>query len=278
MSPTVRPRADDPSMTTSTITSRTTAAPSSSVATESTCRRHRSPVADHLDRRWERLRARPSTRRRVQGWVADDCPSGRALARCRTLDDVVELTHHRHGAAADELFAALVEVAVDDEIAQLVVLRRLLPALVTLARRWEPLGDDDSMVDHAIAAAWIAIRQSSGTPGPTRHLAARLVSAAIWSACRKQRRKLRYEVIPTDSRPLLDREGPDREVDALVAVATVLHVAGELGADSSHVSLLRHIVAGSRTTDLAEEFGVTPNSSPHGHGPYSFPHHGRYSK
>jgi hypothetical protein len=129
----------------------------SSLVTRSTARLA-SPVAGALVADWERLRFSDLHIQRVRNWGVEGLagPFG-------DLEEVLEALG-RFGEQADDCadqrLSQVVALAATDEFAATIVLHRLLPALVSVARRrgGEGLGHQQRAMGELLPHAWIAIR------------------------------------------------------------------------------------------------------------------------
>ena len=87
----------------------------------------------------------------------------------------------------------LVIRAADDELAARIVLQRVLPGLLALVRRRQSRFGDD-MLEHLVAAAWIAIRTFAPNRRPACMAAALIGEADHACFCRPGRRRSTTEV------------------------------------------------------------------------------------
>ena len=100
--------------------------------------------------------------------------------RSRDLDDVLAACGFgvAHTASRNEALARLVTIARQDDLAARVVVQRLLPGLLGIARRRRAF--EREAFDELLGAAWLTIRQAR-TAG-REHLAAGLVRDAAYRA------------------------------------------------------------------------------------------------
>ncbi len=214
-------------------------------------------------REWRTLAVRPSVLRRAATWDLG--------VPFHTLDDIVEATGwfsgrdarmaaadtevgdgHRAADRSNDVMARLLLAARADEVAARVVLQRLLPGLVSRARRWAGRSDGGAdALDELVAAAWTVIRTFPVERRP-RHLVANLLRGAEYHAfVRPTRRLLVHELVPT---PLLDRPAPDAVCDAGEELADLIRAARSL-TDRDH-RLLALLVDGASMTEVAAKLDV----------------------
>lgn len=228
------------------------------------------PLLVSLDREWARTSRRPSAMRRARTWpdlvAAPDL--ARALAdvtdRCRSLDDLVDATQRdavrtRSGPHPDLVLAALVVAARHDDVAGQVLVRRILPGVISQSRRYASGDDVDERVAQAIGAAWIAIRSFDVERRP-RAIAAALISDAMWSAFRRASRRRSAGEIPSPDEVFVRRAAPSDDVDPLVGLAATVRAAETAGAGDGHLELIRDLVRAGTPSELARRRCVTPRT------------------
>lgn len=160
---------------------------------------------------------------------------------------------------ADLVLRALVGIAGRETLAGRVVLQRILPGLIACGARYRSSRDGIDPLEHAVAAAWLAIVQFDTT---RRHgpIAPSLISDAIDTAFRRPLRRLASN---ETFRPphVFDRafapDGPTNGHDELIAV---LRSARANGVDRADVELLGTIARDGTTRHLAERNDVTPRT------------------
>jgi DNA-directed RNA polymerase specialized sigma24 family protein len=221
-------------------------------------------VLSRLHREWQVLAVRPSVLRRARTWELG--------VPFRSLDDIIVATgfwsgreariaavgsgRGEFGDAADErandVMARLLLAARVDEVAARVVLQRLLPGLITRARRWSRRreGGPDAL-DELLASAWTVIRTFPVERRPT-HLAANLLRGAEYHAfVRPSRRLLVHEFVPTHT---LDRPVPEAPTDAATELAELIDGSGTLTERDRR--LLALLVGGASMTEVATTLDV----------------------
>ncbi|MBI4935829.1 MAG: sigma-70 family RNA polymerase sigma factor [Actinobacteria bacterium] len=216
----------------------------------------RSLVA-RLDREWRVLTTRPAVLARAATWHLG--------VPFTSLDDIVGATGYwarrddrvaagQSVADGDAVLAALLVAARGDDLAARVVLQRLLPGIVAVARRWaRRTGGERAALDELVAAAWTVVR-TFPVERRTRHVASNLLRDTEYHAfVRSTRRLTVLEPTPThlldlpvDTSASMD---PADELAELLAAARTLTVR-----DRALVELL---VAGTPMAELAQAMEVS---------------------
>jgi len=153
----------------------------------------------HLRDEWAVITTRPVVVRRIDSWslpvrVTSVDELMRALGDRRAgVPPVVAAPDDGATGGAptvepDELLLSVVALARHDDLAGRVVLQRLLPGLLALARRWSRRCDGDPL-DELVASAWIVIRTFPVERGH-RNLAARMLGDCEYRTFLKQARRL----------------------------------------------------------------------------------------
>lgn len=206
-------------------------------------------VAARLQREWDHLRHRPQHVVRARAWGVtdrdfDDLDTLLALAGFRTP-------------ATDETEAVLrrlVVRAADDELAARVVLQRVLPGLLALVRRRESRRGDD-MLEHLVAAAWIAIRTFNPTRRPACLAAALIGEADHACFCRPGRRRSATEVTFDPAR--VTGMPDERRVSSCEELAGVLADARAAGVPTADLELVRRLLRAGSSAQVATDLQVT---------------------
>lgn len=161
-------------------------------------------------------------------------------------------------ADADSALAALVTLARHDELAGRLVVQRILPGVISRAKRW---GDHqpDEAIDVAIGACWIAVAAYDPERRP-RNIAAALVSDVIWIAFRQQSRRRAASEMPIDTAVLGGHPAPDPDVHPIVALAETVRAAEAAGVDRAHLDLVRDLARAGSPSELARRRCVTPRT------------------
>lgn len=209
------------------------------------------PARDMINE-WERLRRKPATLRHVNNWpflprVVSDLDEVLELAGFgRAIDDV----------DGDQLLWHLVREGEHDDIAARIVLHRILPPLMAMAKRRGRVvqgGAHTAMVD-VLATAWFVIRSY---PHHRRHhkVAANLVRDIEYNAFVRHHR-LRHvdehQVGDDVLHQLLEDSASSSD-----GLALVMQDASEMGVDEKHITLLREFSQGKCNDDVAESLGIS---------------------
>jgi hypothetical protein len=206
-------------------------------------------VSAQLQREWDRLRTRPAVVERARGWGVTD-------RRFDDLDALLALAGFR-AVATDETEAVLRRIvirAADDELAARIVLQRVLPGLLALVRRRQSrLGDD--MLEHLVAAAWIAIRTFAPSRRPACLAAALIGQADHACFCRPGRRRSTSEVTFDPAR--VTGMPDERRVSACEELADVLADARAAGVPNADLELVRHLLRTGSPGQVARDLQVT---------------------
>lgn len=226
------------------------------------------PLLARLDREWQAIAHRPAVVRRAHGWSLG--------VRFACLDELVAATGATsqrstvHLAASvavpgrpnlegeapshDEVLAQLVVVARRDDIAARVVLQRLLPGLVTAARRWvgHREGGSGEAFDELLSAAWAVIREFP-VERHSQHLAARMLRVAEYQAFgRARRRLLVHELVEPH---LLDVPVEPTTTEPMFELLEIIAQAGSL--PEADRRLLTLLAEGTPQAEVAELLDVS---------------------
>lgn len=202
---------------------------------------------------WEQLRSRRTTLRTVNSW--DFMPR-----RVGDLDEVLELCGF--GRAVDDvdgdrLLWHLVRQAETCDVAARIVLHRILPALMAMAKRRGQLahGGMEAAMTDILATAWCVIREY---PHHRRHhkVAANLVRDTEYHAFVRHHR-LRHVDETQVGDEMLQRMIESNQEDDSREIVDVLNDAAEMGVDPHHLDLLREFANGRTSDDIAARLGVS---------------------
>ena len=235
-----------------------------SVAIPPQARRFASPLAAAFLTEWEHLQESSTVHHRVTAW---DLPGGPIeISERRALDDVLARTGFladRSDDCGDQVLLALVRLAAHDELAARVVLQRVLPGLVAVARRRGPIsGGPKVAFEELVATAWIAIRTYPVDRRP-RKVAANLVRDAEYGAFVQPKRlrsaseRVGLPVEPSeqearlDGRPMAIGPDPRAELDELLAAADPALL------DDADRAFVGAVVAGADTVGLCTRFAIS---------------------
>lgn len=244
-------------------------------------------LGDRLDAEWAVLRTSRRACRRARSWrsATGEHPLDRVLEHALAdhpadLEAIVTATHRspdrhdtdrhdtdQHGPEQcsaigddDAILVRLVTIARTDDLACRVIVQRLLPALVHGARRYSrpgPHGRPNDTMEVAVPALCLAIH-AYDVERRTRHVAASLVSDAIFQAFRRPlRRKSSTELLRS---PLhfghMAHDVAVDEVSPFEALAAVVRDARLRGVAEHDLDLIRALAA-DRPSVVAADRNVT---------------------
>lgn len=206
---------------------------------------------------WNRMAHRPAVLRRVNQWEFLPRPVD-------TLDDLLVLCGFGLGnedELGDDILWHLVVRAEHDELAARIVLHRILPALMAIARRRGVTmkGGIPSAISDVLAMGWIVIREFPHER--RRHkIAANLVLDVEYYGFVRGSRLVR----------VAESQVGDDMLSKLIEVPTpphvelelddVLVVANELGVNTKHIELLHQLGHGMSGDEAADARGISPRT------------------
>ena len=218
--------------------------------------------SDRLDADWQHTATARRTVRTIRSWAAHATAAETAeTARFDQLTNAQELidaTQRSDGDAGNSLLLLLVELARHDALAGRIVVQRLLPGLISAAAKYRFLSEAGDPVEEAVSAAWIAIRNYDITRR-TRHVAAGLISDAIYLAFRRDARRQVPAETPTEPRLLGERVACPPS-SALVELADVVRTARLAGVATRDLDLIRALVCTGSPGAVARQQCVTPRT------------------
>lgn len=215
-------------------------------------------IAVQLDHEWRLLRRSPRAIARVRAWSSDAAPAFAELVRSvDDLQDLVDATHagQRHG---DAVLTALIELAVDDQLAGQLLIRRLIPGVLSAVRRYGRLCEHTEPVSEAIGALWIAIRRYDIERRP-RDVAAALISDTMYLAFRRRMRLRSTAELPAEPQAFAD-QAVETPTSAFLELAEVIADARVAGVPTHDLELLRHLVRAESPGLVARQRNVTPRT------------------
>lgn len=215
-------------------------------------------IGARLDREWSVLRRQRRSIRTVRGWAASepDLSVGDLFARVSDLDQILEVTRTDPLDRADRVLLQLVARARTEELAGRILLQRLLPPIISHSQRYGALDRNVEGIDHAVGAVWIVI-QRYDVVHRVRHVAAALVSDAMWEAFRRQARRRSDAEVAVPLTTFDERRAHDSPADGLVELASALRDAAQAGVPDEHVDLMRDLAAADSAESIARARGVT---------------------
>jgi len=206
---------------------------------------------------WARLTRRPATLRAINTWEFLPRPA-------RDLDDL--LTMCGFGTAVDDtdgdrILWHVVRRAEHDELAARVALQRIMPSLLSIARkrgRMSAGGMNGALTD-AITSAWIVIREF---PHDRRHhkIAANLVRDTEYYAFVREGRLKRVQETQIGDEHLMRLAEPEVILTSERELEDVLVQANELGVNNEYIEILSTLGSGVHGSELAMELGVSPRT------------------
>ena len=218
--------------------------------------------SDRLDADWQHTATARRTVRTIRSWAAHATAAETAeTARFDQLTNAQELidaTQRSDGDAGNSLLLLLVELARHDALAGRIVVQRLLPGLISAASKYRFLSEAGDPVEEAVGAAWITIRNYD-IAKRTRHVAAGLISDAIYLAFRRDARRQVPAETPTEPRLLGERVACPPS-PALVELADVVRMARLAGVDTHDLDLIRALVCTGSPSAVARQRCVTPRT------------------
>jgi DNA-binding CsgD family transcriptional regulator len=207
-----------------------------------------------LTREWQALTSRPEVLHRAATWdlgvpfeSLDDLVAATGFRSERTSPAVVD------GAESNAVLGRLLLVARRDDVAARVVLQRMLPGIVTAARRWARRCEGADPVAELLAAAWPVIRTYPVERRP-QHLAAQLLRDTEYHAFIRPRRRATPEDLVPAATFDRDRFGTDPErrvVDARAELDELVAVARTSVLTDRDLRLLGLLLAGRSTPEVA---------------------------
>lgn len=205
-----------------------------------------------LDHEWSTLRVDRHALVSAAGWRIVD-------VELRDLDQLlVAVGHGARGTDPDgeRRLRRLVDVAVDDTLAGRIVLQRLMPGLLALARRRWRTGESDPFGE-LVGAAWIAVRTFNPRRRPAC-LAAALIDEIDERTYRRHWRRASRSEIPTCTGDF-DGIVADTVCHPVEEIAALLRLARAARLPTDDIDLVRQLLAGS-THEVAKSLDVTPRT------------------
>lgn len=212
-----------------------------------------------LFREWAMISRRPDVVRRAAAWQLGIPVSSLddVVAACglRPVADGRPAAHDPERLTAEErVLARLVVLARHDDLAARVVLQRLLPGLLSLARRWGRRHGDGAVLvafDDLVVDAWEVIR-TFPVERRADQLAARMLRGAEYRAFIRAGRRLMVAEPTPDER--LDAVALEPAPSALDELADLV-ASAELSELDRH--LLRLLLHGASTEEVARSLSVS---------------------
>lgn len=221
--------------------------------------RPNSPVSK-LIKEWELI----STRRREVDLVNSWQMSGGAV---ESLDQVLVragFNTARDDSQGDSYLWQLTKRASTDELAARIVLQRILPPLISIARRRGRImqGGIDAALSDVLPSAWTVIRQYPWHRRPNK-VASNLVLDSEYFAFVQGNRVKKVKVFAVEPHLLSEivAEPETDEFEPQVSLEQLLKVAIEQGIDARHVEVLRAVASGQTAATIAKHFGIAERTA-----------------
>lgn len=203
---------------------------------------------------WNRLAHQPSVLRRVNSWEFLPRPA-------EDLDDLLTMCGFNRAvddSDADHVLWNVVRLATEDELAAQVALHRIMPALMSIARRRGRIvkGGMQMAMSETISAAWIVIRTY---PWQRRlnKVAANLVRDTEYHAFVRPHRLKRVSETAVSDDVLGYLSGARTVAEDDLELDDVLCEAEQLGVAAEHIELLRALASGRHGHEIAAERGLS---------------------
>jgi len=221
--------------------------------------RTNSPVAK-LIKEWELI----STRRReidiVNSW---QLPGDKV----ENLDQVLTragFNTARDDSKGDSYLWLLVKQASTDELAARIVLQRILPPLVAIARRRGRImqGGIDAALSDVLPSAWKVIRQYPWHRRPNK-VASNLVLDSEYFAFVQGNRSKKIKVFAVEPKILSEMIAAPEcdDFQQTVTLESLLSIAIEQGIDPRHVDILRAVARGETSAMIAKHYGIAERTA-----------------
>jgi hypothetical protein len=224
-----------------------------------------SALARPLLDEWARLCSTRRTRSAIAAW---ELPGGEFIADPEQLLERLGFFGRLDDDRADAALFVVVRLAKDDLLAARVVLQRVLPALVAIAkrrggRRWD--ARQEAFTD-VVSAAWIVIRTYPIARRPQR-VAANIVRDAEYHAFVRARR-LRSNGeqvgrIPVELDAVVGPDGArlDAPTEPMEQVLEILTVARDHGLSDDDLRFAGGLLSGRSSREMAAEFQICERSA-----------------
>jgi len=206
-----------------------------------------------LSSEWQRLISTQEVIDQVNSWGLPHTPI------CH-LDEALALAgfgRDNRDSEADRYLFLLVSRAATDDLAARIVLQRLLPPLVSVARRRGKItvGGFDEAFTETIAQAWLLIRTYPLDRRPAR-VASNLVRDTEYHAFVRPTRYRRFTVQLCDSNELSEFPAEASNDDKADALQDLLHGPVRERLSQRSVELLDELSAGTTVEEIAVRRGV----------------------
>ncbi len=220
--------------------------------------RSESPVS-RLIKEWQLISDRNRELEIVNSWSLPG-------AKVSHLDEVLVragFNTARDDSQGDQYLWLLVKQATSDELAARIVLQRILPPLLAIARRRGRIveGGIDTAIADVLPSAWGVIRKYPWHRRPNK-VAANLVRDSEYFAFVHGHRSKRYKVVPMDPYVLSEfLVAPEEQIEEEISLDKLIAVAIDQGIDSKHIEILRAVASGDNAATIAARYGVAERTA-----------------
>jgi len=214
-------------------------------------------ATSRLIAQWQSLAEAPGTLRRVNAWGLPGGP----VAHLDELLVRAGFGTHARDADGDRVLWMLVRRASHDELAARIVLQRILPPLLAIARRRGRIvrGGVQVALDDVLAAAWGVIRDY---PWHRRRakVAANLVRDCEYVAFVRDARR-GPQTVPLAPQTAARLVAPEHVDDAGIVLARLIAEGRRAGLDGEDLEVLRALARGEDIDSIAVRLGISQRTA-----------------
>ncbi len=221
--------------------------------------RTNSPVSK-LVKEWQLISSRHNEVDVVNSWKL---PGGQVA----NLDQVLiraGFNTARDDSQGDSYLWLLVKRATKEELAARIVLQRILPPLVAIARRRGQIidGGIDAAIAEVLPTAWTVIRQYPWHRRPNK-VASNLVLDSEYFAFVQANRTKKVKVFAVEPNLLgeLVAEPEINEFAPEVSLENLISLAIRQGIEPRHVEVLRAVASGQTAATIAKRYGIAERTA-----------------
>jgi len=221
--------------------------------------RPNSPVA-RLIKEWELIGSRRKEVDVVNSWQLP----GKEISN---LDQVLiraGFNTARDDSKGDSYLWLLVKRAATDELAARIVLQRILPPLVSIARRRGQImqGGIDAALSDVLPCAWTVIRQYPWHRRPNK-VASNLVLDSEYFAFVQGNRSKKVKVFSVEPKLMSEiiAEPECEEFEQQASLENLISIALSQGIESRHVEVLRAVANGETAAIIAKRYGIAERTA-----------------
>ena len=170
----------------------------------------------------------------------------------------------RDDSQGDSYLWLLVKRASTDELVARIVLQRILPPLISIARRRGRImqGGIDAAISDVLPSAWAVIRQYPWHRRPNK-VASNLVLDSEYFAFVQGNRSKKVKIFSVEPRLLgeIIAEPQSDDFEPQVSLENLLSLAITQGMNSRHVEVLRAVAKGETAATIAEHSGIAERTA-----------------